>query len=369
MLKKVVPNVSTFVDTSILPHANAWDADGRISDQVVADMARLGYLGANVPIAFGGQELDSLGIYRLASELGRGCSSVRSLLTVHGMVCQSIARWGSKTLKQKWLPLLATGDAIGAFALSEPGAGSDVSAITTTAAARDGKFVLNGLKRWITFGQRADVSLMFAREEKGVTAFLVPMDAPGVQVRPMDGMFGTRASDVAEIELTDAVVDADCIVGRSGFGLAAVASSALELGRFTVASGCVGILNAALAEALDHARSRMSFNKRLIEHQLVAAQLARMSTDADAAAGLCERAAQLRDEKHRDAVRATWTAKYFASTAAFRAASDLVQIMGARGCENGATAQRLLRDAKVMEIIEGSTQLQEITIAQMLDTK
>ncbi len=368
MLNHVGPDIGQFVNEWLLPNADAWDQNGRIDDRVVAEMARMGILGANVPREFGGQALGSMSIYHLARELGRGCSSVRSLLTVHGMVCQSVARWGSEKLQNTWLSPLASGEVIGAFALSEPAAGSDVSAIATTATRRNGKIALNGQKRWITFGQRADVLLVFAKEPSGTSAFLVPTATAGVTVRPMHGMFGTRASEVAEIGFSDVEIDADCIVGRSGFGLAAVASTALELGRFTVAAGCVGILNAAVAEGVRYARQRESFGKRLIEHQLVAAQLSRMATDAAAADGLCERAAILRDEGHHDAVRATWMSKYFASTAAFRAASDLVQILAARGCENGATAQRLLRDAKIMEIIEGSTQLQEITIANMLDT-
>lgn len=360
--------LETFVDAHVVPFANDWDQAGRIDEAIIGKLAQQGVLGLNVPGTFGGTELPWQELLPIVRELGRGCSSVRSLVTVHGMVCASLARWGNAALQETWLPRLARGQAIGAFALSEGGvSGSDVAAIETRVRRQGDRLVLDGSKRWTTFGQRADLLLVFAREEMGASAFLVPTDLPGVEVSSLDGMFGTTASMCAAVTFREVVLTPEARVGRTGFGLSAVAASALELGRFTVGVGCLGILDAALNEALSQAKSRRSYGKRLIEHQLVAAMIARMSVDRDAAAGLCARAAALHDAQHSEAMLATWTAKYFASVAAVRAASDLVQITAARGCEKGATAQRLLRDAKVMEIIEGSSQIQEITIAEMLE--
>ncbi|NDW06011.1 acyl-CoA dehydrogenase family protein [Jiella pacifica] len=367
MSRSLIDMPRHFVDREIAPNADRWDAQGRIDESLVSAMADAGILGVLVPEAYGGSGIDALRLMTLAREIGRGCSSARSLLTVHTMVSHGIARWGSADVKAALLPKLATGESIGALALSEPAAGSDVSAIECTARPDGDGHRITGQKRWITFGQRADLFLLFAKTPVGATAFAVPARTKGLTVSPMAPMMGTRASMVAALRFDDCRVGAETMVGRQGFGLAAVAATALELGRFTVACGSLGILDAVLAGALDHARSRRTFGHRLIDHQLVASKIARMGTDGAAAAELCERAARLRDAHHQDAVKATWMAKYFASTAAFRAACDLVQITAARGCEDGASPQRLMRDAKVMEIIEGSTQIQEITIAGILD--
>lgn len=358
-----------FVDTHIVPFSNTWDQKGRIDESIIGKVAEKGFLGLSVPRNFGGTDLTRQKLLPIIRELGRGCSSVRSLVTVHGMVCTSLARWGKSALQEEWLPKLACGKAIGAFALTEGGvAGSDAAAIETCVTRQGDNLILNGNKRWTTFGQRADVLLVFAKDEFGASAFLVPTELPGVEISNLDGMFGTTASMVATINFSEVLLTPEVRIGRTGFGLSAVAASALELGRFTVAVGSLGILDATLSEALAHTKTRKSYGKRLIEHQLVASMIARMAVDRDASAGLCARAAALHDTQHPDAMLANWSAKYFTTTAAARAASDLVQIAAAKGCEKGATAQRLLRDAKVMEIIEGSSQIQEITIAEMLET-
>jgi glutaryl-CoA dehydrogenase (non-decarboxylating) len=353
-----------FVAKRITPHADRWDAEERLPTELVAELADQGYLGALVPASYGGTNLDAITFGLLNEALGYGCSSTRSLLTVHSMVAHAVTRWGSVAQKVHWLPLLATGAAVGAFALTEPGAGSDAAGLATTARPTADGYVLDGTKRWITYGQRADVFLLFARCADRLTAFLVERDTPGLSVVPVGGLLGTRASMVAELRLSGCVVPADAVVGRPGFGLAAVATSALDIGRYSVAWGCVGLLAACLDAALDHAEDRVQFGKPLREHQLVQRLLADMATLLRAARLLCLEAGELKDAGHPETVPTTWMAKYFAARGAFTSAADTVQIFGAAGCGPGHPAQRLLRDAKIMEIIEGSTELQQIHIGQ-----
>ncbi|MEK8173924.1 acyl-CoA dehydrogenase family protein [Streptomyces sp. M19] len=268
----------------------------------------------------------------LNEETGRACSSVRSLVTVHSMAARAVARWGTHAQREHWLPRLATGAAVGAFAMTEPGAGSDVQALETTARRTGDGFVLDGEKRWITFGQRADVYLLFARLADRPAAFLVERDAPGLAVRPVENILGTRASMLAELSLTGCAIPAEAALGRPGFGLAAVAADALELGRYSVAWGAVGLGQACLDASLDYADRRRQFGAKLREHQLVRRMLADMATGTSAARLLCQQAGWLREAAGPKGVHATWLAKYAATTTAFRSAADAVQIHGAHGC-------------------------------------
>lgn len=353
-----------FAAIAITPHAEAWDRGGTVPEDFLVRFAAEGYLAALVPAGYGGRYTDAVTFGLLNEAVGRACSSVRSLVTVHSMVVQAVARWGAAPLREKWLPALAAGDRIGAFALTEPEAGSDASSVAAVARRTPGGYALTGTKRWVTFGQRADVFLVFARCQDQPAAFLLPRDTPGLTVEPVDGMLGTRASLVAQLRLDDCHVPADALVGRAGFGISAVATSALDIGRYSVAWGCVGILRAALEISLEHAASRSQFGSALREHQLVQRMLADMSTSLTAARLLCLEAGRLKDLGDPRTVDATWSAKYFASCRAAEAAADTVQICGAAGCAPGHPAGRLFRDAKVMEIIEGSTQLQQIHLAQ-----
>ncbi|MFJ9447799.1 acyl-CoA dehydrogenase family protein [Kitasatospora sp. NPDC101235] len=355
----------SYVAKEIAPYAGAWDENQAVPESAVAGFAARGHLGALVPPEYGGAGLDAVSFGLLNEAVGHGCSSMRSLLTVHSMVVHAVTRWGSEQQRAHWLPRLASGESVGAFGLSEAEAGSDAGRLRTTAKRLpDGGYTLTGGKKWTTFGQRADVYLVFARLDDRITAFLVGRDAPGLEVVPVAGMLGTRASLLAELRLQDCRVQAEALVGRPGFGLSAVATSALDIGRYSVAWGCVGLLAACADAAMAHADERVQFGKPLGEHQLVRRMIADMVTDTTAARLLCLRAGQLKDAGDPATVNATWMAKYFASVKAFRAAADTVQIFGAAGCAEGHPAQRMLRDAKIMEIIEGSTQVQQDYLAQ-----
>lgn len=344
------------------PFAGQWDRDGRTPRPVVERMAEAGFLGAAVPAELGGTGMDAVTFGLLNEELGRGCSSIRSLVTVHSMACHAVVRWGSRAQKEAWLPRLARGELLGAFGLSEPGVGSDAGAIETTADLDGGAYVLRGTKKWTTYGQIADVLLCFAKTEGKPLALLVDLRAPGVAVTPLS-VSGTRASMLAQIAFDGVRVPRENRLAGPGFGLA-VALSVLELGRYSVACGCVGIIRACLDAAAGYAATRVQGGAAIGEHQLVQAMLAGMATDYRAARLLCLHAGWLRDQGDPQAGREVFHAKYFASTAATRAALAAVQVHGANGLTDAYPVERYLRDSRVMEIIEGSTQIQQATIGR-----
>jgi glutaryl-CoA dehydrogenase (non-decarboxylating) len=352
-----------FVDAEVVPHATQWDRDERISTQVIRRLAEEGWLGAILPAAVGGAGMDMALFGALNEELGRGCSSVRSLLTVHSMLSFAVQRWGSRAQKERWLAALASGQKIGAFALTEPEVGSDAASIATSAERDGDDYVLTGTKRWITFGQIADVFMVFARSEGKPLALLVERGTPGFTTQAIHGVVGTRASMLAELRFDGARVPAANRLGGPGFGLG-VAMTALEIGRFSVATGSVGIIQACLEASLAYASGRVQFGQPLAEHQLIRQMLTDMATEARAARLLCENAARLYDAGSPDASREIFVAKYFASTAASRAAASAMQIHGANGFTDAYPVERYLRDSRVMEVIEGSTQIMQNTIAR-----
>jgi glutaryl-CoA dehydrogenase (non-decarboxylating) len=352
-----------FVQAEIQPNADRYDHEECVPREIIQSMARQGYLGAIIPRAYGGSELDMITFGLLNEALGRGCSSLRSLLTVHSMVSYAILRWGSNAQKTYWLPRLAAGETIAAFGLSEPEIGSDAKSIQTSAVLDEQGYRLQGHKKWMTYGQIADLFLIFARNGASISAFLVERDTPGFSVSPIAGILGTRASMVAELFLEDCCVPAQNLLGGRGFGMASIASSALDVGRYCVAWGSVGIIRACLEDSLNYSSQRQQFGVYLRQHQLIQQMITEMITNLSAARLLCLQAGYAKDQGDPSTVMQTFIAKYFASVKAVQAANDAVQIHGANGCSSEYSVQRYMRDAKIMEIIEGSTQIQQITIA------
>lgn len=352
-----------FVDTHIAPWANDFERDGRIPEGVLDRMAEAGLWAPFLPEPVGGLGLPMTDLGEIHEEVGRGCSSVRSLLTVHTMVSWTVQRWGTDEQRQRWLPGMAAGTTLGSFCLSEPEAGSDATGIRTTAVAAGNGFVLNGVKKWITGGQRADVYLVFARTATSIGAFLVPRSAPGVRVRPLPEILGTRGSMLAEVTFSDVVLGADALLGPSGFTAGMVLTGTLDLGRYSVACGSAGIISACLDACASYTSRRTVGGTKLRDLQLIQAKVSDMVTDLRASRLLCAEAGRLKDAGDSATLMATWVAKYFASTAAARHASEAVQIHGANGCGPDYPVARLYRDAKVMEIIEGSNEIQRTTIA------
>ena len=351
-----------FVAETIAPFAGEWDRRGELPLEVIEALRGRGYLGAPLPLATGGRAMDAITYGLLTEELGRGCSSVRSLLTVHDMITLALARWGSAEVKEELVPRLARAELLGALALSEPLVGSDAAAVETT-ARRDGDgFVIDGRKKWTTFGEIADEFLVLARCEGELAAFVVPAATPGFSRRPIRHMVGTRASRLAELELRECRVGPERLLGRLGFGRSHVVATALDHGRYSVAWGAVGISQACLDASLEYTASRRQGGVELAGHQLVQRRLTEMIVETRAARLLCYRAGYLRQTKDPGAVPETMIAKYFASRTAARAAAHAVQLHGANGLSEEYPVERYLRDSKVTEIIEGSTEIQQISI-------
>ena len=353
-----------FAREHITPHAGQWDREERVPMDLIERLRENGYLGSPLSVDAGGGGLDAITYGLLTEELARGCSSVRSLLTVHDMVALAVWRWGSRELKTNLGTAAARAELLCALALTEPEVGSDAAGVQTEARAEGDGYVINGNKKWITYGQIADLFLTLVHCDGKLTAFLVPKDAKGFARRPLRGIVGTRASLLAELELNDCFVPASYLVGRIGFGLSHVVGAALDHGRYSVAWGAVGIAQACLDACLEYTSSRKQFGVELAQHQLVQRKLTNMITDTRAARLLCYRAGYLRQNGDPDAASETLVAKYFASKAAVRAANDAVQLHGANGLTDDYPVARYLRDARVTEIIEGSTQIQQISIAK-----
>lgn len=353
-----------FVEEHVKPHANRWDQEERLPRKVVRCLADARLMGATLRAKYGGRELNPLLYGLLNEELARGCSSLRSVLTVHDMSALAIQRWATPAQKERLLPRLVSGGALLAFALSEPGVGSDAAAVTATATPVDGGYRINGHKKWMTGGQLADIFLLIARCDGGTTAFLIERERAGLEIEPIRGLLGIRASMTAAVRLVDCWIPEENIIGKMGFGFSHVASTALDLGRFAVAWGCVGIAQACLESAMEYASRRVQFDRPISQHQLVQRMLTDMLVNTTAARLMCMRASHLRRIGDPRAITQTSMAKYFASTVLSGIAHDAVQVHGASGCSTEHAVQRYLRDARIMEIIEGTTEIHQVTLAQ-----
>ncbi len=352
--------VRAAVERHVRPHAREADATRTFQRAPLEALAREGFVGAPIPVAYGGGGLSNVKSLVIYEETGRVCSSTRGFLAVQvGLVAQCILDWGSEEQKRRWLPRLCSMESIGCYALTEPGAGSDVAGIATT--ARDGR--LTGEKWWITNGSIADVAIVFARtgadRHGGLTAFLVTE----LQAERMtDPELGHRGSDHARLRFDGTPGE---VLGGEGNGFA-VAMSALDHGRLGVAAGAVGILMACVEESIRFARERRQFGRRIGDFQLIQADLADMATDLEAARGLTRRAAGLQDRRRAGARRATSMAKLFATEAAARAAGKAVLLLGARGYHNASPVERHYRDVKGLEIYEGTSHIQRLIIGRDL---
>jgi alkylation response protein AidB-like acyl-CoA dehydrogenase len=353
-----------FVDSEIAPYAEQFDKQEKVPDTLIDKLGDKGYLGACIPPESGGMGMNAITFGGLCEEIGRGSASLSSLLAVHGMVSQALIKWGSSAQKDYWLPRLASGRKIGAFALTEPSVGSDAKSIESKATKDNGSYVLSGKKKWISFGQIADVFLIIAQYENQPTAFIVEKDTPGFTTTPIMGMLGFRAAMLAKVNMENCRVPEENIIGKIGFGFSHVVGSALDYGRYCIAWSCVGLAQACLEASLRYAKTRKQGGSYLKEYQLVQAMIADMITNVKAARLLCLEAGLLKDRGEPSSIMETSIAKYFASKIAIKTAGDAVQIHGANGCSSEYPLQRYLRDAKVMEIIEGSTQIQQIMISK-----
>ncbi|MER5723102.1 acyl-CoA dehydrogenase family protein [Streptomyces sp. NPDC053741] len=359
-----------FVAREITPHVVEWDRAESVDKAIVEKLGALGFLGLTIPEEYGGSGGDHLAYCLVTEELGRGDSSVRGIVSVSlGLVAKTIASWGSEEQKRQWLPKLTSGEAVGCFGLTEPGTGSDAGNLVTKAVRDGDDYVINGSKMFITNGTWADVVLLFARTgdtpgHRGVSAFLVPADAPGLTRRTIHGKLGLRGQATAELVLEDVRVPASTLMGPEGKGFS-VAMSALAKGRMSVAAGCVGIAQAALDAAVRYAGEREQFGRSIASYQLVQELISDISVDVDAARMLTWRVADLVD-RGQDFATAASTAKLFASEAAVRAANNALQVFGGYGYIDEYPVGKLVRDARVMTLYEGTSQIQKLIIGRAL---
>jgi alkylation response protein AidB-like acyl-CoA dehydrogenase len=359
-----------FVAREITPHVVAWDRAESVDRGIVKKLGALGFLGLTIDEEYGGSGGDHLAYCLVTEELGRGDSSVRGIVSVSlGLVAKTVAAYGTEEQKRRWLPRLTAGDAVGCFGLTEPGTGSDAGNLAARAVRDGGDYVINGAKMFITNGTWADVVLLFARTgdapgHKGVSAFLVPADTPGLTRRTIHGKLGLRGQATAELVLEDVRVPAGALLGREGKGFS-IAMSALAKGRMSVAAGCVGIAQAALDAAVGYAGEREQFGRPIAHHQLVQELISDIAVDVDAARLLTWRVADLVD-RGEDFATAASKAKLFASEAAVRAANNALQVFGGYGYIDEYPVGKLLRDARVMTLYEGTSQIQKLIIGRAL---
>ncbi|WP_329501366.1 acyl-CoA dehydrogenase family protein [Kitasatospora herbaricolor] len=375
---------ASFTDREIAPYAAAWDRAESVDRSIIGKLAEVGFLGLTIPEEYGGSGGDHLAYCLVLEELGRGDSAVRGIVSVSlGLVAKSVNAYGTEEQKRAWLPALTSGRALGCFALTEPGTGSDAANLTTRAvrdrrvgASRSesgGDWLISGSKMFITNGTWADVALVFARTggddpelagHKGITAFLVPTDLPGFTRTEIHGKLGLRGQATAELTLDAVRVPDSARLGPEGKGFS-VAMAALAKGRMSVAAGCVGIARACLDAAVKYAAEREQFGRPIASHQLVQELLSDIAVDLDAARLLTWRVA---DHIERGLPFGTESsvAKLFASEAAVRAANNALQVFGGYGFIDEYPVGKYLRDARVMTLYEGTSQIHKLLIGRSL---
>jgi alkylation response protein AidB-like acyl-CoA dehydrogenase len=360
-----------FAEREIVPFARDWDREERMDRTIVGKLAAMGFLGAPIPEDFGGMGLDNLSYCLVVEEIGKADSSARGVISVNvGLVAKTVLAWGTEEQKREWLPRVCSGEALGCFALTEPGHGSDAAALEAR-AERDGDngtWAISGSKMFITNGGWAGVALVFARTggpgPKGVTAFLVPTDADGFEARPVTGKLGLRAQDTAEVHLDGVRVPDGNRLGGEGEGFA-VAMSALDNGRMSLAAGCVGIAQGCLEASIAYAQERSQFDRPIARFQLVQELIADMAVETEAARLLVWRVAALADAGKPHRLESSY-AKYFASEVAVRAANAAVQVHGGSGYVDEFPVGKYLRDARVTTLYEGTSQIQKLIIGRAL---
>ncbi|MFF2744533.1 acyl-CoA dehydrogenase family protein [Kitasatospora sp. NPDC058048] len=365
---------ASFTDREIVPYAAEWDRAESVDRAIVGKLAKVGFLGLTIPEEYGGSGGDHLAYCLVLEELGRGDSAVRGIVSVSlGLVGKSVNAFGTEEQKRHWLPRLTSGESLACFALTEPGTGSDAANLTTRAVRDGDHWLISGAKTFITNGTWADVALVFARTggdgpqergHRGITAFLVPTDLPGFTRTEIHGKLGLRGQATAGLSFEDVRVPDTARLGEVGKGFT-VAMAALAKGRMSVAAGCVGIARACLEAAVRYAGEREQFGKPIAAHQLVQELLAGIAVDVEAARLLTWKVA---DHIERGLPFATESsvAKLYASEAAVRAANNALQVFGGYGFIDEYPVGKYLRDARVMTLYEGTSQIHQLLIGRAL---
>jgi glutaryl-CoA dehydrogenase (non-decarboxylating) len=356
--------VRKFVDKEIIPYIQEWDRQGQFQPAVLKKLADLQLMGVCIPEEYGGVGMDYNTLAIVCDELERGDTAYRTAVSVHtGLNSMTILQWGTEEQKQKYLVPQAQGTKIGAFGLTEPNAGSDVAAMNSTAKREGDYYILNGSKTWISLCDVADHFLIFAKTDhdighKGITAFIVERNFEGVETKAIKGKLGIRAGNTGEVFLSDVKVPVSNRLGEEGEGFK-ISMSALDNGRFTVAAGACGLIEASLEASLKYCHERKTFGKEIGKHQLVQQMIAKMSANLEISRLLVYKAGWLKNQGKRN-TKETSLAKWISCNAAFEAANDAVQIHGAYGYSDEYPVERFLRNSKAPVIYEGTREIHTV---------
>lgn len=360
--------VRAFAREQILPYAHLWDKDHVFPKSVVRAMGELGLMGMTIPEEWGGSGAGSIALAIAVEEIAAADASCSTILSVNNSIaCMPIYQYGTPEQKEQFLKPLASGQKLGCFCLTEPGAGSDAGALQTKAVLKDDVYVLNGIKQFITSGKHADIAIVFAVTSpnlgrKGISAFIVPTETPGYTVSRIEEKLGQQASDTAQLVFENMRIPVRYRLGAEGEGYK-IALSNLEGGRIGIAAQSVGIARAAYENALRYAQERQTFGKPLFEHQSIAFKLADMDTAITAARLLTLNAAYCK-EHHQPCLKEASQAKLFASEMAEKVCSDAIQIHGGYGYLKDFPVERYYRDVRVAQIYEGTSEVQRLVIAR-----
>ena len=359
-----------FAQKELAPNAAKWDRDHAFPREALHALGKLGALGVVVPTEWDGAGMDYLSLAIALEEIAAGDGATSTIVSVqNSVVCGPIAAFGSDAQKERYLRPLARGDLLGCFCLTEPQAGSDAATIATRAEKRGDRYVLNGIKQFITTGKNADIAIVFAVTDKaagkkGIAAFIVETKTPGYVVARVEDKLGQRASDTAQIVFDHCEVPISNLLGREGDGYR-IALANLEAGRIGIAAQSVGMARAAFEAALVYARDRKAFGKPIAEHQAVGFKLADMAVEIEAARQLIWHAASLRDAGE-PCLKEASMAKLFASEMAERVCSAALQVHGGYGYVTDFPVERIYRDVRVCQIYEGTSEIQRLVISRAL---
>ncbi len=368
--KLVQKTAREFVDRELVPHVREWEDKGEVPRSFYRKMAELGFLGAPVPEKYGGAGMDYVSFMLLVEEISRGSSSVRTTVSVQTSLSETSLLWfATEKQKQTWLVPLAKGDKFGAWALTEPEAGSDAGNLQTTARSSGSEFVLNGQKRFISNGSIADYIQVYAREpgserHDGISLFLVPNDAPGFKVTHVETKtkLGLRASPTADLAFEDCRIPKENLIGKPGDGWTQ-AMKTLNSGRIGIAAGAVGVARAALEAASKYVKERKAFGRPIGDFQLVREMIAQSAVEIDAARLLTLRAAHLRDLGQDNTLEVSM-AKLFGAQMAQRVTDWAIQVHGGYGFSGEFDVERYYRDARILGLYEGTNEIQKLIIAE-----
>jgi alkylation response protein AidB-like acyl-CoA dehydrogenase len=366
----IVDTARRFAEERLAPSAAAREKAGRIEPEIIRELGEMGFLGATISADWDGAEIDTVTYARVIEEIAAGDGSVSTLVSVHNApTCEILQMYGTEAQKEQWLRPMATGAAIGSFALTEPGAGSEAAALRTRAVRDGDDYLITGSKQFISNAAIGQTTLLFAMTDpaagkKGMSCFIVRNDTPGYQVARVEEKLGQKASDTCHLVFDQMRVPASQRIGAEGEGYR-IALSTLEAGRIGIAAQSVGMARAALDYAIGYARERRSFGKPIIDHQAVGFRLVDAKTKLEASRQLVLNAARLRDAG-QPALEAAAMAKLFASEAAEAICTAAIQTLGGYGFLCDYPVERIYRDVRVCQIYEGTSDIQKIILQRML---